>query len=465
MNIFKKWIVAFVSILLTALIFVSLSIIIIDPVFFYHKPLKAFNYYYDDSFYQGAGIIKNFDYETLITGTSLVQNMKPSTVKELTHGEAVKVPFCGKGTETICNAVEMAVKNQPELKNVIINIDTSLLIAENEDSADYPSYLYDKNKLNDVNYFLNKDVFFEKCFSVIKNRQEIESMDTAFSSEKQFYFAEFVSKSKVIELPDKDKNIFYNKINKNLNIIENLISKNPSLNFYFFIPPRNILYLKASAENDQLSCDINAYKIIYERLSKYDNVSISFFQNEVDIIGNLYNYCDGIHFSSRISDFIVRGIFSDSQKLTDENYISELENISRVYSEFDYSVFSPERFPFKNETDIKNYADMISGNIIIVNCGKNFIPSDEVSASLNQLGIDVSDFRNINGVYFNGKRFSADKLGCTMENNSVFIDGIDYSLQLEDGINIVVYNSALKRVVDSANISNKEVVHERNIRK
>ena len=391
--------------------------------------------------------------------------MKPSTVKEITGGEAVKIPFSGKGIVTICDAVRLAINNQPKLKNVILNIDTSLLTTKNENSSDYPSYLYDKNIFNDVNYLLNKDVIFEKCISVIKNRQKIESADTAFSSEKQFYFAEFVSKNKKRGLFDKNEDVFLSKLKNNLSVIENLIAENPNLNFYLFIPPRNIMYLKIFAENNQLDYDIKAYKTVYETLSAYDNVSISFFQNEADIVGNLYNYCDCIHFSSRVSDFILRSIFNESRKLTDENYVSELESIPKIYEEFDYSVFSPEAFPFKSETDTKKYTEMLKDYITVVNCSEKFVPSAETVSALKCLGVDLSDSQNINGAYFNGEKYSESEFEYRIKNDSVFIDGIDYSLQLENGINIIVYDSASMRVLDSAHIDNEKVVHERNVRK
>ena len=77
-NIFKRW--TFLSAFFILLILVvSITVnVIIDPFFQYHKPIKNLNYEYDSIMYQGAGIIKNFDYETLIIGSSLTQNMRPT---------------------------------------------------------------------------------------------------------------------------------------------------------------------------------------------------------------------------------------------------------------------------------------------------------------------------------------------------------------------------------------------------
>ncbi len=463
MNICKKWILVSISILIACLILVSSTVIVIDPFFLYHEPLKSLNYYYDDSLYQGAGIIKHFNYETLITGTSLIQNMKPSTVKKLTHGDAVKVPFCGRDITVVCDAVNLAIKYNKNLKNIILNIDTNLLTTQKKDDG-FPSFLYDNNIFNDVNYFLNKDIAFEKCISVINNQKALGSMDTAFSSENTFYFAEFSAKTRKPD-PFKDEKSFYDKIKNNLSVLENVISKNPNIKFYLFIPPRNILYLQLLAENNQLDSYINANKIIYETLSVYDNVNLSFFQNNVDIIGNLYNYCDYIHFSSYVSDIIVTDIFNGQKRLNDGNYISELESLKKIYNDFDYTVFSSECFPFKDEVNIKKYVDMVRDYIVIVNCSKNFVPNTEAATVLEQLGIKGSDYHDMNKVYLNGKEYSPEKFNCKIENNSIFIDKIDYSLQLENGINFVIYTPDSKRVIDSAYFDNNKIVHERNVRK
>ncbi|MCQ2744690.1 MAG: hypothetical protein MJ230_07885 [bacterium] len=465
MNTSKKWIIVFISALLICLILVSSVVISIDPFFYYHKPLKIFNYTYDDSFYQGAGIIKNFEYSTFITGTSLIQNMKPSTIKAITQEDAVKVPFCGKDIETICNGIKLAIKSQPKLKNVVMNIDSNLLTTRINSSSDFPKYLYDKNIFNDVKYVLNKDVIFEKCVSVIKEKDKIESMDTAFSSEKQFYFAEFSSKDQVKEPFNTSESNFYNTITSNLKILENIIKENPKIKFFLFIPPHNVMYLKMCADNNQLHYHINAYKKIYETLSKYDNVSISSFQDEIDIAGNLYNYCDSIHFSSYVSDIIINSLFTGKNKLDNQNYISKLNNIKTVYDNFDYSVFSSERFPFKSETDIEKYIYMIKDYIVILNCSDSFVPSAKAIASFGNIGINDLNSENSNNVYLNGKKYVADNFDCRIKNNSIIINQIDYSLQLKDGINIVIYSPDLNRVIDSAYINNDKVVHERDRRK
>ena len=65
-----SWLRASLSALLCVLAIAIIVNVVIDPFFQYHKPLNGLSYTYEDVMYQSSGIIKNFDYETLIVGSS-----------------------------------------------------------------------------------------------------------------------------------------------------------------------------------------------------------------------------------------------------------------------------------------------------------------------------------------------------------------------------------------------------------
>ena len=77
---------------------------------------------------------------------------------------------------------------------------------------------------------------------------------------------------------------------------------------------------------------------IKEMLS-YDNVKLYDFQNLDDIVLNLDNYKDTIHYSSKICDDIVRDISEDKNLITKENYKEKIEHLRNIISEFDISKY------------------------------------------------------------------------------------------------------------------------------
>lgn len=66
----------------------------IDPFFHYHKPYTN-GYYYtlNNQRSQNNGICKHFDYNALITGTSMTENFMTSEMDAIFGTNSVKVPF------------------------------------------------------------------------------------------------------------------------------------------------------------------------------------------------------------------------------------------------------------------------------------------------------------------------------------------------------------------------------------
>ena len=92
-NRFKRWMIAVLAVFLLAVVGVCGLIAVVDPYFHYHKPLPYFSYTLDNERYQNDGILRHFDYDAVITGSSMTENFKPSELDELFGVNAVKVPF------------------------------------------------------------------------------------------------------------------------------------------------------------------------------------------------------------------------------------------------------------------------------------------------------------------------------------------------------------------------------------
>lgn len=108
---YSVWIIVTVLDLIVLLVTFSLLTIIIDPFMHYHAPLDGYGYplnneWYQDKLmayqhnkerYQNDGIIKNYQYNSIITGTSMVENFKTSEADKLFEVDFIKVPFSGGG--------------------------------------------------------------------------------------------------------------------------------------------------------------------------------------------------------------------------------------------------------------------------------------------------------------------------------------------------------------------------------
>ena len=165
----KQWLIGWLLIVLTELAAIAVMVYKVDPYFHYHKP-DVDNYFYslDNERSQNNGISKHFDYDAIITGTSMVANFKTSEFDEVFKVNSVKIPYSGGSYKEINDNLKVALENNPNLKTIIRGLDYEIILAPKDQMRDdlgiYPEYLYDNNPLNDVKYIFNRDVLFGRVY-------------------------------------------------------------------------------------------------------------------------------------------------------------------------------------------------------------------------------------------------------------------------------------------------------------
>ena len=82
---------------------------LVDPFFHYHKPLEQLAYPIDSERYQNDGISRNFTYDAVLTGTSMMENFKASRFDSLFGVASVKIPYAGGYYKEVDQAVRSPV--------------------------------------------------------------------------------------------------------------------------------------------------------------------------------------------------------------------------------------------------------------------------------------------------------------------------------------------------------------------
>ena len=105
------------------LFLISGTMIIIDPYFHYHKPLKFLNYRLGNQRYMNDGIIRHFDYDSIIVGTSMTENFKVTQFNELFERNSIKIPFAGGSFKEIDDNIERALKYNSDVQIILRGLD------------------------------------------------------------------------------------------------------------------------------------------------------------------------------------------------------------------------------------------------------------------------------------------------------------------------------------------------------
>ena len=77
-------------------------------------------------------------------------------------------------------------------------------------------------------------------------------------------------------------------------------------------------------------------------LFRSENVRVYDFSYRVDIIGNLDNYTDSLHYGEWVNSEILRMMSAGEGLLTGENVEEYYDFIRELYAEYDYSSYKDE---------------------------------------------------------------------------------------------------------------------------
>lgn len=329
------------------IILVILTVVIIDPFFHYRKPLKEINYYMagNQQRYMNNGIVKNFDYDAIITGTSMTENFRSTQFDSIFNVTSIKIPFSGGSYKEINDSIGVGLKNNKNIKYILRGLDYGKVKEKYDKMAydTYPIYLYDNNILNDYKYILSKGAFFQSLINIMN----------LFKREKKIDFDEYSSwrnkangkdvvlrtykrnqqKKEIENLNIEDIQIIKENIEKN--VLE-LPKKYPNVKFIYFITPYSIVYWDSINQNGKILKQLEAEKIMIEMILKVPNIELYSFFNNYELITNLDNYTDAGHYSYKINDKILEWISQKKYRLTKDNYKEYLESNKEFYLNYDY---------------------------------------------------------------------------------------------------------------------------------
>lgn len=126
------WIIVTTILIVISLCLFASVTIYIDPLFHYHKPLQNYEYPLNNERYQNDGITRNFEYDSIITGTSMTENFKTSEANEIFDADFIKVPFAGGHYKEINDNLQRAYDAGKEIRYIIRCLDYNTLIRDKD---------------------------------------------------------------------------------------------------------------------------------------------------------------------------------------------------------------------------------------------------------------------------------------------------------------------------------------------
>lgn len=345
----RKWIIRTLAALVIVLALYASVTVYIDPLFHYHAPLPQFQYPIEDEIYQNDGILRHFDYDGIITGTSLTERFKTSVADELFNAKFVKVGLAGSYFLEQHDRLERAFRSNDGIRYVIRSMDTDYIFTAANDRAwgnDLPEYLYNDNIFDDVNYVFNKELFARSLRVIEYTRQghKTTTFDNAIAemSKRKYTGAEAVLSCYTLGEPvteeshitEQEKQTLLDNLRQN---VTDLIAEHPETEFYLFFPPYSICYWDTQYNLGMVSKLEEAQAIVIEELLQYKNAKLFGFDWDFGTVCDLDNYFDRIHFSTEVSEQLIRYMAAGKYLITQDNYQEYLSEIGEFYHNYDYA--------------------------------------------------------------------------------------------------------------------------------
>ncbi|RDU63681.1 MULTISPECIES: hypothetical protein [Helicobacter] len=358
----KKFCIISLAIPLFVGLFLVLILYFYDPFLLYHKPYFREETYSDDIRMQAKGIIKHYNFDSYILGTSMLANTSAKEAKEKLGGEWVNLSLAGSSLAERALVLNYALRKKP-IKSVILSLDAIVGISE---SGSYFAFLYDNNELNDLKIYFNGK--FIKCAlslsnsggckMTIKDTEELASFRNDEQVNKrlggiQNWFVDYKNVAQLLDLADVIRVNDFAKLQKvNVRDISNdkkyldkflltFVRDYPQTNFYFIVPPYsrlnyNVYRLgkKPMTNSEYFYTWVAVLTWLIGELEAYPNTKIYGFDT-LDYADNIANYSDLVHYNIDMNSMQLDAIRDNTHRLTSENIEEYLKIMKQKIQEYD----------------------------------------------------------------------------------------------------------------------------------
>lgn len=344
-----KWIVLFLTVTLVLFIGILCPVLWIDPFFHYHKPHTDTLTYTMDVDYQrylNAGILKQFDFDSLIIGTSLTEFYHASEAEQVFGGTFAKVPFSGAPWAEISDNIARAEESRP-LRMVIRPLDFRSFGFMNNDyiTPDYPMYLYDHNPFNDIRYLLNKETLYVTVCTLLDTYRTQKPGITSFDDYCNWDTVDFnreraLGGNTAFPAPEEEHHLSEAERAELLaNMEDNIIANAkafPDTVFYLYIPPYSIASWGEWYSAGDLPKRFEAEELLINALLPYENIRLFSFASKTEWTTDLDNYCDITHYRPELDSMMLSAMKQGECLLTEDNWRSYLAEENKFYSAYPY---------------------------------------------------------------------------------------------------------------------------------
>lgn len=313
-----------------------------DPFYQYHAPFVG-EAVLNDRDNQVPGTIRTFDYDSVLVGSSVAENCDSTYLDRVYGCSTLKVIKASGSTADLLYYLDM-VREHRELKNVFYCLDISALSGETETvlyGDEYPRYLHTDTVLDDWTYLVNKEILLEKipmslAYGAMGRNTGGQAYD--WSADKDFSRtgAMRAYEKPAENLPEMSFEDEKEKIAANIQMLVSEIESHPNTEYALFMPPYSLLWWDCAKANGYQERYFYILEQLLPRVTELSNAKVYDYQAEADIVLNLDNYMDMIHYGPWVNQWMLESMGEGKDLLTQDNwpdYIQRMRDLAKRISD------------------------------------------------------------------------------------------------------------------------------------
>ena len=119
----KRWIICFLVMSLVALVAFAGIMYVTDPLIRYGKENGLFTCYEYQEMYSNPGIVRNYKYDTVLVGTSMIQNTDVQECNSLFGCDMVRLPYSSGTCYNMKTILDVCFERDNTIKTVYWELD------------------------------------------------------------------------------------------------------------------------------------------------------------------------------------------------------------------------------------------------------------------------------------------------------------------------------------------------------
>ena len=271
--------------------------------------------------YIDPGLAKNAAYDTLLTGSSIMENSRNADIARACGGRAVNLAMPAQSAFEQRLILETALASR-KVRQAIVVLDFNAFAgvpdARQDIAGPLPRYLYGRNPLDKLPYLLSGDVLLKSLRILADDRSESFATDPDapwyWAGRKRFGRDEVLQGLDLGHLNARYAQPARTLAEMQASFAANLLPilrAHPDTRFDLVWPPYSILVWLDFAQRDQLDVSLAFKRYVYETAGALPNVRVVDLQPLREITHDLDRYTDLYHFAPdvnvRVTDAACRG--------------------------------------------------------------------------------------------------------------------------------------------------------------